>query len=77
VRDQPENLVLVYLRRLDQKVDRVIEELTDLKHRMTSVARQLAAVRLDPSHVSGRLDRLEIRMDRLERRRDLVPGTVA
>ena len=35
--DGPENLVLVYLRRLDEKMDRVLGDIHDLKHRVTSL----------------------------------------
>ncbi len=75
--DEPENLILVDLRRIDQKVDRLSEDVADLKHRMTSMERQFAEVRLDLASQSGRLDRVELRLDRIERRLDLVPGTAA
>ena len=63
--DEPENLVLVYLRRIDQKMDRVIDDLQDLKVRVTNVEENL-------SGVHRRLDRLEMRVERIERRLDLV-----
>ncbi len=63
--DEPDNLVLVYLRRLDEKVDRLIDDVQDLKVRMTHVEEGLAGV-------NRRLDRLEVRVERIERRLDLV-----
>jgi len=63
--DEPDNLVLQLLRRMDQKLDRISEDVGDLKVRMTSVEEGLAGV-------NRRLDRLEIRVDRIERRLDLV-----
>ena len=63
--EEPDNLVLVYLRRIDEKVDRLIDEVRDLKGRTTSVEENLAGVH-------RRLDRLELRVERIERRLDLV-----
>ena len=48
--DEPDNILLIYMRRLDAKMDRVIEELADVH----------------------RVDRLEARVERIERRLDLV-----
>ena len=62
--DAPENIVLTILRRIDAKLDRLTDDVQDLKHRMTPVERQLGEVRVDLARVSGRLDRLEVRIDR-------------
>ncbi|MEC8675237.1 MAG: hypothetical protein VXY54_05360 [Pseudomonadota bacterium] len=62
---EPENLILEMLRRLDGKVDRLAEDVADLKTRMTAVEEGLAGV-------NRRLDRLEARVERIERRRDLA-----
>jgi hypothetical protein len=35
--DEPDNLILVYLRRIDEKVDRVIETQQDHGRRLTSL----------------------------------------
>ena len=63
--DEPDNIVLTYLRRIDQKLDRVIDDVADLKVRVTAVEEGIAGV-------NRRLDRLEQRVDRIERRLDLV-----
>jgi len=60
------------LRRIDAKLDRLTDDVQDLKHRMTSVERQLGDLRVDLAHVSPRLDRLEVRIDRIERSLDIV-----
>ena len=70
--DSPDNLVLTLLRRLDAKLDRLIDDVQDLKHRMTSVERQLGDLRSDMAGMSARIDRLETRIDRIERRLDIV-----
>ena len=63
--EEPDNLVLQLLRRMDVKLDRVLEDVADLKVRMTHVEEGLAGV-------NRRLDRLEARVDRIEQRLDLV-----
>ena len=59
--DEPDNIVLVILRRLDTKMDRVIDDLHDLKVRMTAVEEGLNVVQ-------RRIDRLEDRVERIEKR---------
>ena len=65
--EEPDNLTLVYLRRLDPKMDRVLEDVQDLKVRMTHVEEGLAGV-------NRRLDRMDTRPDKVERRLELVDG---
>ena len=63
--NQPDNIVLQYLRRFDEKLDRVVDEMQDVKVRLTAVDEGLAGA-------NRRLDRVEIRIERIERRLDLV-----
>ena len=63
--DGPDNLILQYLRRIDAKVDRLAEDVHDVKVRLTAVEEGLVGVQ-------RRIDRLEARVDRIERRLDLV-----
>jgi len=63
--DEPDSLTLVLLRRIDGKLDRLTDDVQDLKVRMTHVEEGLAGV-------NRRLDRLEVRVDRIERRLELV-----
>ena len=51
--DEPDNLFLQYLGRFDQKLDRVVDEMLDVKVRLNAVEEGFAAV-------DRRLDRLEI-----------------
>jgi len=62
---EPDSLVLVYLRRIDEKVDRLTAVVHDLKSRMTALEENLAGVQ-------RRIDRLELRVERIERHLDLV-----
>ena len=63
--DESENLVLRYLRRIDDKLDRVVDDVRELKIRMTAVEENLASL-------NRRFDRLEARVDRIERRLELT-----
>ncbi|MBK8082947.1 MAG: hypothetical protein IPK28_03415 [Devosia sp.] len=63
--EEPDSVVLVLLRRLDAKMDRVIDDLHDVKVRLTAVEEGLNVVQ-------RRIDRLEDRVERIERRLDLV-----
>ncbi len=55
--DAPDNLIFEYLRRLDTKLDRVIEDIGDLKIRMTAVEERIAQVELSIAGVNRRVDR--------------------
>lgn len=72
--DQPDNLMLVYLRRLDEKIDRLAEDMREVKLRLTALETavgNLAATEM--SHyaiMSDRTDRLTARIERIETRLD-------
>jgi hypothetical protein len=74
--EDPESLVLVILRRLDGKVDEIALDIRDLKHRLSTLeigVANLAAT--EASHYANlalRVDRIEDRIGRIERRLDLV-----
>ena len=70
--DEPDNLVLRMLRRIDEKLDRVLGELSDIKPRLTSLERQMGDFRVDMAGQAARLDRIDVRLDRIERRVDIV-----
>ena len=63
--DEPENLTLKFLRRIDEKLDRVAEDVHMIKVRLTSVEESLVGI-------TRCVDRIEDRMDRIERRLDLA-----
>ena len=68
---EPDNMTLVYLRRIDTKMDRLIDEVSDMKVRLTNVEERLASVELSIAGTHRRIDRVEQRLDRVERRLDL------
>jgi archaellum component FlaC len=73
--DEPENLTLRFLRRIDENLDRLTDDMRDLKVRMTAVERQLGDIHVAIAGVNGRIDKMEVRLERIERRLDLVQQT--
>ncbi|MBV8767136.1 MAG: hypothetical protein JO137_09670 [Hyphomicrobiales bacterium] len=63
--EEPENLLLRHLRRIDEKLDRLIDDMHDAKVRLTAIEEGLAGV-------NRRVDRVETRLDRIEKRLELV-----
>lgn len=64
---------------VDTKLDRVIADVADLKHRMGAVESQMVSVRREIVNMDEavirlglRFDGIEARLDRIERRLDLV-----
>jgi hypothetical protein len=74
----PDNLVLVYLRRLDERTARMHDDVVDLKLRMTTVETQVGTlVASEQSHYASlarRIDMLDARVERIEGRLDLMPA---
>ncbi len=66
--DEPDSLVLRILRGVDMKLDRIIDDVGDLKRRMTSVEGQVSLLHGDFANQSLRLDRMDGRLDRIGRR---------
>ena len=64
------HLTLALLRKVDQRTERMSEDLQDLKVRMSSVEANLAAI-------NRRIDRFEDRLDRIERRLELSDTPVS
>ena len=62
---EPESVVLVLLRKIDERTERMADDLHDLKVPVTSFEEGLAGV-------NRRLDRLDSRVERIERRLELT-----
>jgi hypothetical protein len=75
--DEPDHLVLRMLRQMDTKLDRIVEDVGDLKRRMTSIEGQVSLLHGDFANQSIRIDRIEGRLDRIERRLDLTEVATA
>lgn len=70
--DGPDNLFLVYLRRIDDKLDRLTDSVADLGRRVTSLDAKVALLHGDFAAQSERIDRVEIRLEQRERYPDIV-----
>ena len=62
---EPDNLVLIHLRRISEQIDSLRGDNREVKTRLGILEQQGASL-------SSRLDRIEARMDRIEKRLDLV-----
>ncbi len=63
--DGPGSIVLRFMHQVDAKLDRVIDDLADIKVRVTNVEENLVAL-------NHRVDRIDLRIERIERRLDLT-----
>jgi hypothetical protein len=70
--DEPDNLVLVMLRRLDAKVDALGADMRDLKARMTAVEDMFAFLVKAIVNLQHAMDRHGERLERIEKRLGLV-----
>jgi tetrahydromethanopterin S-methyltransferase subunit G len=69
VSEGPDSLVLVCLRRIDERQEGMAADIQELKARMTSIEQQVANLAAtEASHYAI----LSTRLDRIERRLDLV-----
>ena len=75
--DEPENLTLRYLRRIDERTGRIEETQTEHGERLTTIERMLAALRREQAldaearaSLEARIDRLVAEVNRIKRRLD-------
>lgn len=78
--DSIDSLVLEHLRHIRGRVDQIGDDILDLKHRMSSLESAMVAVKREVAHgdeTDARqqvsLDRLVERIERIERRLELLP----
>lgn len=76
--DDPDNIVLVYLRRMDAKIDRVVEDIAEVKLRQNDLTRSVATLPREQAgdaegvaHLQAQIDRMRDEMDRIKRRLDI------
>lgn len=67
-----ENLVLEHLRAIRATVDRVSDDMRDVKSRLGILESQVGILTAQYAVVSNRLDRMDERILRIEKRLDLV-----
>ena len=66
------NFIGEQFRRLNGRLDKLDLEIMDLKMRSSSVDEHLGGIMISVSGINNRLDRLEERVGRIERRLDLT-----
>ena len=70
--EEPDNLILQYLRRFDARLARLEEDMQDVKVRLGSIESQLTTLRVDMTQSLHRLDKMDERLLRIERRSGLA-----
>jgi predicted nucleic acid-binding Zn-ribbon protein len=77
--DEPDNMVVAWMRRLDAKFDGMREDMQQIKGRLTNVETALAMVATEAgslmaadARMQQSIDRMSDRLERIERRLDLV-----
>jgi len=82
--DEPENLTLVFLRRIDAAVQDVRQTLAEHGQRLNRIEVQIAGLRRDQGTdaeavalLGARLDRFGERLGRIERRLDITDDPVS
>ena len=63
--DEPDNIVIEYLRRMRTQLDRIEADVGDVKLRLTAVEMQMSAM-------NHRMDRFDERLMRVERNQDII-----
>ncbi len=61
--DEPDNVVLIYLRRIDKNVSEMREDVRNLQSRMSNVEKQLGELQVQVAETNIRLDHIEKRLD--------------
>ncbi len=70
--EETENLVLELLRKTRASQERMEQDITDIKVRMSAVENLLGQQQIQLAALNGRMDRFDERLGRIERRLDLV-----
>jgi len=70
--EETENLVLEILRKVRSSQERMEQDISDLKIRMSSVETMLGQQLIQFATLNTRMDRFDERLGRIERRLDLV-----
>jgi len=72
VADEPQDLVLEHLRRVDGKVDGLLAEFRYFNLRIGSMEDRTVGLHLIHAQQTSEIDRIKNRLDRIERRLELV-----
>ena len=70
--DNIENLTLLFMRRLDARLDRLEGDIGDIKLRVTATEEHLASIMMSVAGLNSRMDKIDHRLSRVERRLELT-----
>ncbi len=70
--DEPESLILRYLRRLDERTERIEQNVADITADIRSLKGHMSAFLDSEVRQDGAIAAIQIRLDRIERRLDLT-----
>ncbi len=70
--EEPTSIMLEFLRRIDRRLENVETVVLDVRARLNSVEQQVALLRQDVVRVDHRMDQFDGRLQRIERRLDLI-----
>jgi hypothetical protein len=70
--DEPDSLTPRYLRRLDEKIDRLGDQISDLAAEMRGVKSHMAGFMQNEVAQDGSIALIRVRLDRIERRLDIT-----
>ena len=70
--DEPDSLVLRYLRNIDGRLDRMERNFQEMLGRIGALERDGAGMKTDLVGINLRLDNVNQRLDRIDRRLDLT-----
>jgi predicted nucleic acid-binding Zn-ribbon protein len=71
---EPSNLVLAHLRRIDQNVGKLVGDMSEVKSTVVALDGHLASFHVQVAGHSAELERINARLDRIERRLELSDG---
>ncbi len=70
--DEPVNLILEFVRRIDRRLENVETIAVDIRARLHSLEEQVALMRQDIVRIDHRMDRFDERLQRIEKRLELI-----
>jgi tetrahydromethanopterin S-methyltransferase subunit G len=68
----PDNIVLRYLRRIDERLDTIDRKVDEVILRLGRLEEQVAGLHVDNAILHQRIDNLDRRVSRIEKRLDLA-----
>ena len=74
MKDEPENILVEYMRRFDTRQARFEDALRDMSARLASIESYLATMHGDVARHGGEMETIKARLDRIEQRLDIAGG---